>query len=378
MRARYADGRAAITRETECTLAADTLIFIIGETRAEWSYADLARADDGNGRIILKRKPDTGERLYFESEHEAELRAAAPNLFTKRARGIESPLIAASLAAAAYACAAAFLIGVPMASGPIADIMPTASREQIADISWSQVNALTDYCDDSDEAARILNDMAHRMMTAAQVPQRDNVWITIVDAPIPNAFALPDESIIVTAQLIAMAEQPDELAGVIAHEIAHIERNHVLKNIVSNMGAGIFFDIVVGGGGIGQAVAVASVNLAGLSYSRDFEREADARGLDYLDAADIDTAGLARMFDHLRTAAEGDVEGAIPALLSTHPDTATRGADARARSRPGLAQPLTEQEWRVVRSACGSGGGPALPAPAAAQPAEQPEKSPPS
>lgn len=363
MRALYANGRAAVIHEAECDLAGDALSFSSGDMMAVWPYAELRRADDGNGRIILKRKPDTGERLIFEHEMKDGLRAAAPGLFSKRAMGIERPVVIASLAGVAFAVAAAFLIGVPMASGPIADAMPVPYREQIADISWSQVNALTDYCDDSDEASRILNDMAHRMMRAADVPQRDDIWITIVEAPIPNAFALPDDSIIVTAQLIDLAERPDELAGVLAHEIAHIERNHVLKNIVGSIGAGIFFDVVFGGAGVGQAVAIASVNLAGLRYSREFEHEGDARGLDYLDAAGIDTGGLARMFDHLREEVEGEAGEGIPSILSTHPETTARGADARARSRPELPQPLTDAEWAVVRGVCGRAA-PTPPAPA--------------
>ena len=364
IRARYADGRAAILRDASCELGAEALTFSAGETRASWSYGELARADDGNGSVVLKRKPDHGERLSFDADDLEVLRAAAPGLFNHRALGMERPIVIAGLIGAAASLAAIFLVGAPLAAGPLADLMPAQYREQIADISWSQVDAFTETCDDSDEAARILNDMAHRMTTAAHVPQRDDIWISIVDAPIPNAFALPDDSIIVTSQLIDMAERPDELAGVLAHEIAHIERNHVLKNIIGNMGAGIFFDVVFGGAGMGQAVAIASVNLAGLRYSRDYEREADARGLDYLDAAGIDTGGLARMFDHLREQVEGDAAGAIPSILSTHPDTTARSVAARARSQPGLRQPLTEQEWAVVRRACGRGEPAVAPSPA--------------
>ncbi|HRO03215.1 MAG TPA: M48 family metallopeptidase, partial [Terricaulis sp.] len=245
-----------------------------------------------------------------------------------------------------YALAAAFLLGVPMAAGPIAGVMPEPWRARVSDIAWQQLEGLADYCDSSDEAARILNDAAHRMMNAANVPDRDSIWIIIVDArdflgqPIPNAFALPDGSIIVTDGLIGLAEHPDEVIGVIAHEIAHIERDHVMKNVISRLGAGVFFDVVFGGSGIGQAIAVVSVGLAGLRYSRGYEAEADQRALDFLDAAGVDPGGLARMFDHLRAYerggadAEADAESQadgrtrVPSLLSTHPDSAERAERA--------------------------------------------------
>lgn len=358
MRARYADGRAAVAHAAECDIAADAIIARVGEATHTWRYGELARADDGNGRIVLKRKPDTGERLIFESEAQPALRAAAPSLFTPSAFGVERPRVVFGVAAIAWSLAALFLIGIPLGAAPIASVMPAPYRAQIADISWSQVSAWTNYCDDSDEAARILNDMAQRMMAASDVQHRDEIWITIVDAPFPNAFALPDNSIIVTDDLIQLAHQPDELTGVIAHEIAHIERNHVMTNIIRQMGAGIFFDVVFGGAGAGQAIAVASVNLAGLRYSRGDESEADRRGLDYLDSAGIDTGGLARLFDRFQQVEQDEGQN-IPTLLSSHPATPERAAAARARSRQGLAPSLSDRDWRIVRQACGGSAEPA-------------------
>lgn len=356
MRARYADGRAAITREAEYELAGDALTFRVNHAQHIWPYADLRRADDGAGAIVLKRRPDTGERLTLEAGADAELRALAPLLFERRAFDIEGPGVVAGLVGAAWSLAAVFLVGVPLAAGPLADIVPPRYRERLADISWAQVEAFTDYCDDSDEASRILNDAAYRMMTAANVPRRDEIWITIVDTrmgePFPNAFALPDNSIVVTADLIAMSEEPDELMGVIAHEIAHIERNHIMKNIIRSVGAGIFFDIVFGGAGAGQAVAIASVNLASLRYSRADEADADARGLEYLDAAGVDAGGLARLFDRFAEQV-GSQEAGLPTLLSSHPATAERAAAARARARAGLEPSMNEAEWRAVRAVCG-------------------------
>ncbi len=385
MQVRYADGRAAVTHPAECDLGkgADELKFRIGETEHVWTYANLRRADDGASRVVLKRRPDTGERLYFEADAEADLRIAAPELFQRRAFGVEGLPVIGGLGAAAWSIAALFLLGVPLAAEPIAGAIPTRYREQIGEISWSQVEAVTEQCDDSDEASRILNDLAYRMMVASNVAQRDEIWISVVYAPFPNAFALPDNSVIVTSELIQMAEHPDELVGVIAHEIAHIEHNHIMKNIVRSVGAGIFFDVVFGGSGAGQMIAIASVNLAGLRFSRDDETDADSRGLDYLEASGIDTAGIARLFDRFSEHTE-EAGGDIPTLLSSHPATAERAAAARARSRAGLAPSLSEADWLIVRSACGGSAAadeeeeenPA-PAPAPSQPTPGQQQAPP-
>jgi Zn-dependent protease with chaperone function len=352
MHARYADGRAAIFADAICTFAAEGVRIETQGQAHDWRYDALARADDNNGRIILKRIPDTGERLMLEADAAAELRSAAPALFRPGAQGVERPTTVAAVIGGAWALAAVFLIGVPLMAAPIADVMPARYRSQIADISWSQVDGFTTLCDDGDEATRLLNDAAYRMMTAADVPERDAIWITIVDAPFPNAFALPDHSIIVTDDLIAMSEHPDELMGVIAHEIAHIEHNHVMTNVVRQIGAGVFFDVVFGGAGAGQAIAIASVNLAGLRYSRGDETGADARGLEYLDAANIDTGGLARLFERFEQMAQ-EQGGDIPLLLSSHPASAERASVARSRSREGLSPSLNDSDWRAVRSVCG-------------------------
>lgn len=377
MHARYADGRAAVLHDAECEIGSDALSFRVGEATHVWPYSELARTDDQNGVVAFKRKPDTGERLTFGREAADTLKAAAPALFLPRAQGVESRWVVGGVVAGAWALAATFLFGVPMAAEPIAAIMPAAYRSQISDVSWSQINALTEYCDDAEEAEAVLNRVADNMMTHAGVTHRDQIWITIVntdvnlpDTPFPNALALPDDSIIVTDDLIAMAEDPDEIIGVLAHEIAHVERNHVMKGVIRQIGAGIFFDVVVGGAGAGQAIAIASMNLSGLRYTRGDEEDADARGLDYLDAAGINTGGLATLFD--RISALQQEAGEIPTMLSTHPATATRAAAARARARTGLAPSMSDADWQIVRRACGASPGPQPSAPETPAPAPQP------
>src|SRR5262249_43204549 len=154
------------------------------------------RADDGNGPIVLKRRPDTGQRITIAREDRKAVRKAAPHLFSGRAREMEGLAVVGGLVAGAWALAALFLIGVPLEAKPIAQAMPARWRAQISAIEWSQVQQFTDSCDDADEATRILNNLADRLMLAGRVKQRSQVWVTIVRAPIPNAFTLPDNQIL--------------------------------------------------------------------------------------------------------------------------------------------------------------------------------------
>jgi Zn-dependent protease with chaperone function len=363
MEARYSDGRAAITIAVVCELGPEALTFDLSSGPQIWPYADLARTDDGSRKIILRRKLDNGERLNLDWDARTALRSAAPHLFRARAQGVESLRTLGLVVATAWSLAIAFIVGVPMAAGPIADVLPARYRTQIALISWSQIEAIGQVCHDSDEAQKILDDFTQPLMAVSGVPQREEVWVTIlstqgIPTPYPNAFALPDNSIVVTDDLIAMAEHPDELAGVLAHEIAHIEHNHVMKNVIRSIGAGIFFDIVFGGAGAGQAIAIATVNLSGLRFSRDDEADADKRGLEYLAAAKIDAAGFARLFHRLEALVK-DLGGEAPLLLSSHPASAARASAAEAQAGRGDAPALSDRDWRIVRQACGGDPGPA-------------------
>jgi predicted Zn-dependent protease len=377
MDARYADGRAAIMHRARVEIGAGVLGFETAGGRHAWAYNELQRADDHNGEIILKRVPDTGERLVLGLQAEAALKAAAPALFTPRAHGVESPALVGWLAGSALSIAAAFLIGVPLAAQPIARIMPPHYQQQIGVIARAQMEGMTEYCEGSEYADGVLTDLAFRLLRTSEAANQDlrsTIEVSIVTASFPNAFALPDNSIIVTSELITAAEHPDELAGVIAHEVAHLEHRHVMANVIRNIGAGVFFDIIFGGAGIGQAVAVASVNLAALRYNRADEADADAAALNYLDGAGIDPGALGRFFDRIAQLQPGAEN--IPTLLSSHPATAARAAAARARARSDRAPALSDADWQAVRSACGGQPAPepgAVPAKPSSTPPPKPK-----
>lgn len=356
--ARYANGRAALVHDAQVTLGEDALTLIAGGTQSQWPYDELRRADDNNGRIALRRHPDTGERLMLELEHAPALKAAAPILFARRAMGRESGVVVGALAAVALSLGGGLLIGVPMAAEPLARYMPPRYQEQIGEIAWSQINAMTETCaapeDQKGQAALV--DLMTRLAEQAGVEAREKVDIFVVTAGFPNAFALPDGSIVVTQELIALAEAPEELAGVIAHEIGHVAHHHAMANVIRQVGAGIFFDVVFGGAGAGQAIAIASVNLAALRYSRDDENEADIFALNALDAAQIDPGALARFFERIRDVEQE--EGVdIPTLLNSHPPTAARIAAARARAAADRQPAMSPEAWRSVQAMCGMDAG---------------------
>ncbi len=107
-----------------------------------------------------------------------------------------------------------------------------------------------------------------------------------------NAFAFPGRNIVVYSGLIEYSRSPEELASVIAHEMAHIEKNHVMNKLTKDVGIALITALINNSGNgemIGEMVQMISSNY----YSRDLEDEADATAVEYLSNAGIDPATLA-------------------------------------------------------------------------------------
>lgn len=157
-----------------------------------------------------------------------------------------------------------------------------------------------------------------------------------------NAFALPGGVIVVNTGLIEATARPEELAGVLAHEVQHVEMRHSLRGMVKNLGLRGLFAFAAGDL-TGSLLGNAAVELTSLKFSRDDESEADQAGFDALVAAGIDPSGMPSFFETMsRQAREAPV-----AFASTHPSSADREAALRERLKaaPKAFTPLGFRPW---------------------------------
>ncbi|WP_456370249.1 M48 family metalloprotease [Thermodesulfatator atlanticus] len=154
----------------------------------------------------------------------------------------------------------------------------------------------------------------------------------VVKDPSLNAFAVPGGMIFVNTGLLEEIDREDELAGVLAHELAHVQARHLAKRIEKltrlNLAtvAVTIAGLLLGGGQAGQAVAVTSSALAmtkALSYSRADEEEADRLGFQYLTAAGYDPRGFVEVFNKI-VRHRWLLSSTTPSYLLTHPGTAER------------------------------------------------------
>jgi predicted Zn-dependent protease len=160
----------------------------------------------------------------------------------------------------------------------------------------------------------------------------------VVEEPTLNAFALPGGHVVIHTGLLQAVRRPEELAGVLAHEMAHVTRRHSLRKLVETAGLSLLVRALVGDpSGLLGALTDSSELLFRQKFSRDFEREADDTGWDYLVAARIDPRGMIEFFRKLRDQQSQSAAGAVAegrlSFLSTHPATAERIARLEARWR---------------------------------------------
>lgn len=143
-----------------------------------------------------------------------------------------------------------------------------------------------------------------------------------------NAFALPGGTVVVTDQLLELSPNDAALAGVLAHEIGHVERRHLLRQLISGTVVGAVATLLAGDTS-SVMVALPAV-LADLSYSRDMEREADAYAVDLLKKKSIPIGPFADFLQQLQTAHRSGGDPGWARYLQTHPDTGDRVAAIRA------------------------------------------------
>jgi predicted Zn-dependent protease len=181
--------------------------------------------------------------------------------------------------------------------------------------------------------------------------------IKVVDSEEVNAFALPGGFFYVNSGLIMIAENEAELAGVMAHEIAHVAACHMAReNTRSQLMNLASIPLIFVGGGIGYAVrdlVGMAVPMGFLKFSRSFETEADFLGIEYLYKAGYDPQAFTSFFEKIQ-AREKKKSGTLSKAFDTHPQTPDRVVKSQREIQtllpPQVQYKLDTSEFQEVKS----------------------------
>ncbi|HKW54140.1 MAG TPA: M48 family metallopeptidase [Stellaceae bacterium] len=302
-----------------------------------WPYRALSlRADELRHGPVRLAYGDA--RLTVEDKaFGAALVVAAPALRRAQRRS----LIYGSIATAALLAAVGGLWwGLPAISGRIVEHIPPSWEEKLGDAV--ELEPVWGPRCSTAAGSTALDRLTRRLLSGAELPFP--VTVIVRDSKVVNAYALPGGHIVLLRGLLDQAESPDEVAGVLAHELTHTIKRHPMRALVANSGLALLIEVTLGNG----TGASLGYLLTSLHYSRAMEAEADDGAVHLLQHAGIGTEGFAAFFERMEKRATGPK---LP-YLSTHPPDAQRLAAVRATATQGSRPALSEADWKALKDIC--------------------------
>jgi predicted Zn-dependent protease len=232
-------------------------------------------------------------------------------------------------------------IALPDMGDSAGEMISPRDEHQIGQAFFWRLQQSTALVDDP-EATSYIQSLGYRLAANSSEPGLDFTFFLVPDATV-NAFAAPGGFIGVNTGLILTAESEDELASVMAHEIAHITQRHILRSFerykrmtiprTAAMIAAALLGVADPSAGSAAIIAVQAGDIQSqIDYTRAHEAEADSIGMQTLVAAGFDPEAMPSFFEKLQLASRYYGGDNVPEFLRTHPVTTSRIADTRGRA----------------------------------------------
>lgn len=353
--AQFFDGETAIAHSVRITVD-DRGLSYSGATaslRGFWPYTGLEAVDwKTQGEVFkLKHSSAPSARLLI---HDLGLKEAILTQIShaqpRERQRMLTRISTIVLAALLCLVALGYLLLTVMPSAA-ARVMPEKWREQLGEQAQSAFLKGYAECRESNGAAS-LRILASRLFQTHPELAPD-FSVQVYKLPVVNAFALPGGRIVLSAPLIATATSPEEVAGVLAHELGHVWNRDPETSVIRIAGLQLLISLASGSEG-GSAIS----NLMGLAtllrYTRSAETRADEYAIELMNAAKVDPMGLRRFFERMKaTESNSGTIGSLGNILSTHPGTEER-IKKIAPLREGSPEPvLNDTQWKALKQICG-------------------------
>jgi Zn-dependent protease with chaperone function len=326
----------------------------------EWLYAELRRQAAPDGVLRLGRH---GETLLARLEvRDSALAAAIEDRAVTLDRGgaaerkLRRKVVILSLAAVVSLIFTA-IIGVPVLATRLTPLIPVSVEQKLGNAVDSQIRATLDtkhlgsafVCGSGSSGAAgqaALDKLVGKLKTAAALPYP--LQVDVVRRTEFNAFALPGGHIYAFQGLIDRAESPDEVAGVLAHEMGHVAHRDGTRTVLQTAGLSFLFGMMLGDFVGGGAVVIAAKTVLRSSYSRRVEAAADAYSVAVMRRAGGDPRALATILARVTANKDEGIK-----IFEDHPDTKDRVAAINAMAPAGATVPLLgAADWAALKQIC--------------------------
>lgn len=212
------------------------------------------------------------------------------------------------------------------------------TEEKIGDLFWKMLKN-TESEITSESVVTPVDSMLTRICVSNSI-DRKKIKLHLLQKDEINAFALPNNHLVVYSGLITACENEAELCGVMSHELAHIEKNHVVNKLVKEIGLSVLISMSTGNGNA-EIMKEALKHLSSTAYDRSLETEADLTAVEYLEKAGINPEPFANFLYRL-----ADETKNLPSQIywiSTHPESKER-AEKMIDHIKGKDFPLVEKK----------------------------------
>jgi len=348
-------------------IARDAFLIVLEDGRSfslSTSRAKLSRGGFDNLHILVEGQAESGEALYASIQEESfldslaaqgsvDLRLAANDL-SRQGSNTQTWIMGAFLVSIAFVVGIAIFVWSCfgyLVNSAVALVPPSleTSLGEIVVSSFTSGNKELKQGPIFDAANKVWG----RVLQGVPAAQPYKLHLYVIDGPnTVNAFAAPGGHVIVFTGLMKELESPEELAGIIGHELQHVLMKHPLKSIVRSAGFAIVVSILLGDtSGLAAIIAEYGPELARLSYSREQEREADRGAVDLLVKAKIDPMKFPEFFRRMQ--AHGEGMPSTLTMISTHPGHEERDANLQKifSGLKGEKYIPISVDWASVRSA---------------------------
>lgn len=340
-------------RKRRVTLQFNAALDIVedGLVIASWPYADIRQVDSTRAMRLSAVSAPTLARLEIEDKTAAErIAALCPALDAARGGKQTGRIVAWSLAAACSIILVT-VFGIPLIADRMAPLVPFAIEKRMGEAVDRQARAILGGRDCTNpEGQAAFTKMVARLKDASGFDTP--LEAAVLSSSIPNAFALPGGKVYLLDGLLQKANNVDEVAGVLAHELGHAHNRDGMRKIIQTGGSsfliGLLFGDVTGGG----AVLFAARSIIDASYSREAETRADDFAIQGMHALGRSPEPLGEFLVRMTGGSR------VATIIDSHPVSAERLDRMKKEARPVTGEPvLTDQEWKALKSICRANGG---------------------
>ena len=339
------DGKTAVRRVVEVQAEGKHFTLIEPDRlHGPFGFAELRYVGEQSGAAVYRLDGDDGWRLGLTGPVPAEL---SPMLPAKRKYGGVIDRIGLGPASIAFALASVAVVAVVVMSPQwLAPLVPASAEKKLGDAMVGDFGGR--FCDAPKGRAALAK------LTQSLDPNAKELQVEVANIDMLNAIALPGGKVVLFQGLLDQAKSPDEVAGVLAHEIGHVRQRHVMQGMLRQMGLA-----VVLGGFDGNGGATLN-NVLAVTYTRESEKEADDHSIKAMAKAAISPQGTSEFFERLARMDGSDTmdkngQGRTLAnYTSSHPLSDDRKNLFRnSRVKGKTYQPaLTYDEWIELKTMC--------------------------